>query len=96
MVKAYTAMKAQKQHDEVMRQPHSHGRARPSIGSDNLRDPRGTPCATNNALNAFRTGQCCWDRSVEKKWHLWQEGVAHQEVDDGFVTANSSEPGRWR
>jgi len=89
-------MKAQKQHDEVMRQPHSHARARPSIGSDNLRDPRGTPRATNNALNAFRTGQCCWDRSVEKKWHLWQEGVAHQEVDDGFVTANSSEPGRWR
>ena len=48
VVKAYTAMKAQKQHDEVMRQPHSHGRSRAGVGSDTLQDrPTGTPRATH-------------------------------------------------
>ena len=38
VIKAYTAIKAQKQHDEVMRQPHAHGRDRSGVGSDHLRD----------------------------------------------------------
>ena len=34
VVKAYVAMKAQKVHDEVMKQPHVAGRSRPGVGSD--------------------------------------------------------------
>ena len=33
VVKAYVAMKAQKVHDEVMKQPHVAGRSRPGVGS---------------------------------------------------------------
>ena len=38
VVKAYVAMKAQKVHDEVMKQPHVAGRSRPGVGSDALKE----------------------------------------------------------
>ena len=38
VVKAYVAMKAQKVHDEVMKQPHVAGRSRPALGSDALKE----------------------------------------------------------
>ena len=38
MVKAYVAMKAQKVHDEVMKQPHVAARSRPGVGSDALKE----------------------------------------------------------
>ena len=37
-MKAYVAMKAQKAHDEVMKQPHVAGRHRAGVGSDTLRE----------------------------------------------------------
>ena len=58
VIKAYTAMKAQKQHDEVMRQPHSHGYARPGIGSDSLRIARQAHQGQHiNAQNASLNGR---------------------------------------
>ena len=62
-MKAYVAMKAQKQHDEgCMRHPHSHGSSRPGIGNDALRDrPTGTPRATHQCPECFSDWPLGWE-----------------------------------
>ena len=68
VVKAYTAMKAQKQHDEVMRHPHSHGHSRPGIGNDALRDrPIGIPLAIHQCAGCFSDWAVSWDVDAERK-----------------------------
>ena len=68
VVKAYTAIKAQKQHDEVMRQPHVQGRARPGIGNESLQDrPMGTPRATHQCPGCFTDWPLGWAVTEEKK-----------------------------
>ena len=67
VVKAYTAIKAQKQHDEVMRQPHVQGRARPGIGNESLQDrPMGTPRATHQCPECFTDWPLGWAVTEEK------------------------------
>ena len=67
VVKAYTAIKAQKQHDEVMRQPHVQGRARPGLGNESLQDrPMGTPRATHQCPECFTDWPLGWAVTEEK------------------------------
>ena len=61
VVKAYVAMKAQKVHDEVMKQPHVAGRSRPGVGSDSLREN-----ATHQCPECFTDWATQWDPSKEK------------------------------
>ena len=67
VVKAYLAMKIQKEHDEVMKQPHVQGRRRPGVGSTDLKE--------NKQIESRTTHQCpeCftawapeWATDVEK------------------------------
>jgi len=74
VVKAYVAMKAQKVHDEVMKQPHVAGRHHPGVGSDALREN------ATSAQSASLTGAPEWDPSEKKMCVcVWQEGLGHQE-----------------
>ena len=67
VVKAYVAMKAQKVHDEVMKQPHVAGRSRPGVGSDNLREnTQPEPIATHQCPECFTDWATQWDPTKEK------------------------------
>ena len=67
VVKAYVAMKAQKVHDEVMKQPHVAGRSRPGVGSDALREnTQPEPIATHQCPECFTDWATQWDPSKEK------------------------------
>ena len=67
VVKAYVAMKAQKVHDEVMKQPHVAGRSRPGVGSDTLREnTQPEPIATHQCPECFTDWATQWDPSKEK------------------------------
>ena len=67
VVKAYVAMKAQKVHDEVMKQPHVAGRSRPGVGSDNLREnTQPDPIATHQCPECFTDWATQWDPTKEK------------------------------
>ena len=67
VVKAYVAMKAQKVHDEVMKQPHVAGRSRPGVGSDSLREnTQPEPIATHQCPECFTDWATQWDPSKEK------------------------------
>ena len=58
VVKAHVAMKAQKVHDEIMKQPHVAGRSRPAVGSDALKENYTSRNLLQpiNALNASQIG----------------------------------------
>ena len=67
VVKAYVAMKAQKVHDEVMKQPHVAGRSRPGVGSDSLREnTQPEAIATHQCPECFTDWATQWDPSKEK------------------------------
>ena len=67
VVKAYVAMKAQKVHDEVMKQPHVAGRSRPGVGSDSLREnTQPEPIATHQCPECFTDWATQWDPTKEK------------------------------
>ena len=67
VVKAYVAMKAQKVHDEVMKQPHVAGRSRPGVGSDALKEnTQPEPFATHQCPECFTDWPTHWDPSKEK------------------------------
>ena len=67
VIKAYVAMKAQKVHDEVMKQPHVAGRSRPGVGSDSLREnTQPEPIATHQCPECFTDWATQWDPSQEK------------------------------
>ena len=67
VVKAYVAMKAQKVHDEVMKQPHVAGRSRPGVGSDALKEnTQPEPIATHQCPERFTDWATQWDPSKEK------------------------------
>ena len=67
VIKAYVAMKAQKVHDEVMKQPHVAGRSRPGVGSDSLREnTQPDPIATHQCPECFTDWATQWDPSKER------------------------------
>ena len=67
VVKAYVAMKAQKVHDEVMKQPHVAGRSRPGVGSDALKENTQPDLrATHQWPECFTDWAPQWDPSEKK------------------------------
>eukprot|EP00434_Breviolum_minutum_P001097 symbB.v1.2.000961.t1/scaffold39.1/size394969/5 len=79
VIKAYVAMKAQKVHDEVMKQPHVAGRSRPGAGSDSLREnTQPEPINTPMPRMLYGLGHTMGSLSGEDVC-LWKEGAAHQE-----------------
>ena len=64
VVKAYVAMKAQKVHDEIMKQPHVAGRSRPGIGSEENTQPESY--ATHQCPECFTDWPAHWDPTNER------------------------------
>ena len=94
VIKAYTAIKAQKQHDEVMRQPYVGGRARPGVGSEDLRErPTGTPRATHQCPECFTDWPIKWDTNEAKMC------ICHKKVTPikkaAHITTMESKDHRW-
>ena len=94
LIMAYAAIKAQKQHDEVMRQPYVGGRARPGLGSEDLRDrPMGTPRATHQCPQCFTDWPLHWDIKEAKMC------ICHQKVipvkKTAHITTMESKEHRW-
>ena len=94
VIKAYTAMKAQKQHDEVMRQPHAHGRDRSGVGSDHLRDhPMGTPRVSHQCPECFTDWPLGWDIQEPKKCICNKKVTPIKKT--AHLTTMESKQGRW-
>ena len=94
VITAYAAIKAQKQHDEVMRQPYVKGRARPGVGSADLRErPRGTPRATHQCPQCFTDWPLQWDTKEAKMC------ICHHKVipvkKTAHITTMESKDHRW-
>ena len=67
VIKAYMAMKAQKVHDEVMKQPHVPVRSRPGVGSDSLREhTQPESISTHQCPECFTDWPTQWDPTKEK------------------------------
>ena len=67
VVKAYVAMKAQKVHDEIMKQPHVAGRSRPGVGSDSLREnTQPELISTHQCPECFMDWPTQWDPTKER------------------------------
>ena len=69
VVKAYLAMKIQKSHNEVMKQPHVPGRNRPGVGSADLKENKQVESrATHQCPECFTawawSGPLMWRRCV--------------------------------
>ena len=105
VVKAYVAMKAQKVHDEVMKQPHVAGRSRPGVGSDSLREnTQPEPIATHQCPECFTDWATQWDPTKEKMcvcgikktkhlvniWLLFMTGNGITWVRDGKSEADAA------
>ena len=93
VITAYAAIKAQKQHDEVMRQPYMLV-ARSGVGSADLRDrPMGTPRATHQCPECFTDWPLHWDIKEAKMC------ICHKKVIPVKKTANvttmESKEHRW-
>ena len=94
LIKAYTAMKAQKQHDEAMRQPHSHRYARPGIGSDSLRNRlTGAPRATHQCPECFTEWPLGWDTNEARKCICNKKAVPIKRTV--HLTSMESNQHRW-
>ena len=94
VITAYAAIKAQKQHDEVMRQPYVGGGARSGVGSADLRDrPMGTPRATHQCPECFTDWPLHWDIKEAKMC------ICHQKVipvkKTAHITTMESKEHRW-
>ena len=94
VITAYAAIKAQKQHDEVMRQPYVGGSARPGVGSADLRErPRGTPRATHQCPQCFTDWPLQWDTKEAKMC------ICHHKVipvkKTAHITTMESKDHRW-
>ena len=94
VITAYAALKAQKQHDEVMRQPYVKGRARPGVGSADLRErPMGTPRATHQCPQCFTDWPLQWDTKEAKMC------ICHHKVipvkKTAHITTMESKDHRW-
>ena len=89
VITAYAAIKAQKQHDEVMRQPYVGRSARPGVGSADLRErPRGTPRATHQCPQCFTDWPLQWDTKEAKMCICHHKVTAH-------ITTMESKDHRW-
>ena len=67
VIKAYMAMKAQKVHDEVMKQPHVPVRSRPGVGSDSLREhTQPESISTHQCPECFTDWSTQWDPTKER------------------------------
>ena len=89
VVKAYVAMKAQKVHDEVMKQPHVAGRSRPGVGSDTLRALQGEDVCLWKEGSPYQEDQASgqhgpphWQLAAVHDWE-WHHLGARWEVRGG-------------
>ena len=94
VITAYAAIKAQKQHDEVMRQPYVGGGARSGVGGADLRDrPMGTPRATHQCPECFTDWPLHWDIKEAKMC------ICHKKVipvkKTAHITTMESKEHRW-